>query len=83
MSVELFFRRKGSQESFRVGPLGRDIDGFAARLAAEGYAHTTATFKLWLLRSLSRWLDDGRWPKPSLQTCARCDTSPMTNSSPF
>ncbi len=58
MSVELFFRRKGSQESFRVGPLGRDIDRFATRLAAEGYAHRTATFKLLLLRSLSRWLDD-------------------------
>ena len=58
MSVELFFPRKGSQESFRGGPLGRDIDGFAAWLAAEGYAHRTAEYKLWLVRSLSLWLKD-------------------------
>ena len=58
MSVELFFPTKGSQESFRVGPLGRDIDGFAAWLAAKGYAHRTAEYKLWLVRSLSRWLEN-------------------------
>ena len=58
MSVELFFPTRRGQDSFRVGPLARDIDGFAAWLAAEGYAHRTAEYKLWLVRSLSRWLED-------------------------
>ena len=58
MSVDLFFPIEGSQESFRVDPLGRDIDGFAAWLAAQGYAHRTAEYKLWLVRSLSRWLEN-------------------------
>ena len=58
MSIDLFFSTKESQDSFRVGPLGRDIDGFAAWLAAQGYAHRTAEYKLWLVRSLSRWLEN-------------------------
>ena len=46
MSVELFFPTKKSQERLRVGPLARDIDGFAVWVAAEGYAQRTAEQKL-------------------------------------
>ena len=58
MSVELFFPTKKSLEWLRVGPLGHDIDGFAAWLAAEGYAQRTAEQKLCSVSSLSHWLED-------------------------
>ena len=44
----------------RVGPLAGDLDGFAARLAAEGYAHPSARDKLRLFRNLSIWLERER-----------------------
>ena len=40
-----------------IGPLGSDLDGFAAWLAAQGYARITARNKLRLVRNLSRWLE--------------------------
>ena len=58
MSVELFFPTETSQERLRVGPLARDIDGFAGWVAAEGYAQRTAVQKLCSVSSLSRWLED-------------------------
>ena len=46
-----------SQRWLRVGPLARDLDGFAADLAAQGYARKTAKDKLGLVRRLSLWLE--------------------------
>lgn len=40
-----------------VGPLTSHIDGFATRLAREGYARSTVQGKLQLLVHLSRWLE--------------------------
>lgn len=58
MSVELFFPTKRNQERLRGGPLSRDIDGFAAWVAAHGYAQRTAKEKLCSVSSFSRWLED-------------------------
>ncbi len=57
MSTEFFFSNPTSQRRFRVGPLTCGIDGFAAQLAAEGYAHSSAKDKLRLIRDLSSWLE--------------------------
>ena len=57
MSTELFFPDPTSQQRLRVGPLTCDIDGFAAQLAVEGYAHSSAKDKLCLISDLSRWLE--------------------------
>ena len=57
MSTKLFLPNPTSQQRFRVGPLTCDIDGFAAQLAAEGYAHSSAKDKLRLIRELSSWLE--------------------------
>ena len=60
MSTELFFPGPRSQRWLRVGPLSRDLDGFAAWLAAEGYAHPSARDKLRMFRNLSVWLERKR-----------------------
>ena len=57
MSTELFFPTSRSRRRLRTGPLAHDIDGFAAWLAAEGYAYKTARMKLWLTRNVSCWLE--------------------------
>ena len=57
MSIELFFPGPRSPRWLRVGPLARDLDGFAADLAAQGYASQTAEIKLRLVRHLSLWLE--------------------------
>ena len=57
MSIELFFPGPRSQRWLRVGSLARDLDGFAAGLAAQGYARQTAGNKLRLVRHLSLWLE--------------------------
>ncbi len=57
MSIELFFPGSRSQRGLRVGPLAGELDGFAAWLATQGYAHKTASDKLWLARHLSVWLE--------------------------
>ena len=58
MSIELFFPGPRSPRWLRVGPLARDLDGFAADLAAQGYASQTAVIKLRLVRHLSLWLEN-------------------------
>ena len=57
MSLELFSLAPRSQRWLRVGPLARDLDGFAADLAAQSYARETALGKLGLVRHLSLWLE--------------------------
>ena len=57
MSLELFSLAPRSQRWLRVGPLAADLDGFAADLAAHGYARKTAMEKLGLVRHLSLWLE--------------------------
>ncbi len=57
MSLELFSLGPRSQRWLRVGPLARDLDGFATDLAAQGYARQTAGNKLRLVRHLSLWLE--------------------------
>lgn len=44
-------------EHLRVGPLGSYIDGFATRLAREGYTPSTVQEKLHYVVHLSRWLE--------------------------
>ena len=56
MSTELFFPGSRSQRWLRAGPLAPDLDGFAAQLAADGYANRPALDKLRLVRNLSVWL---------------------------
>ena len=57
MSLELFSLAPRSQRWLRVGPLARDLDGFATDLAGQGYARQTAGNKLRLVRHLSLWLE--------------------------
>ena len=56
MSMELFFPNPECRRRARDGPLGDDIDAFAAWLAAEGYAPFTAQQKLHFAADVSRWL---------------------------
>ena len=56
MSTQFFLPNPISQQRLRVGPLAADLDGFATRLKAEGYARKSAMSKLWLVGHLSRWL---------------------------
>ena len=60
MSIELFFPGSRSQRWQQVGPLVRDLDGFAVWLAAQGYARKSARTKLRLVRHLSLWLESER-----------------------
>ena len=60
MSIELFFPGTRSQRWQQVGPLVRDLDGFAVWLAAQGYARRSARTKLRLVRHLSLWLESER-----------------------
>ena len=57
MSTQFFLPNPISQQRLRAGPLAADIDGFATRLKAEGYARKSAKSKLWLVGHLSRWLE--------------------------
>ena len=56
MSTEFYFPGRTSQRWLRVGPLAGDLDRFAARLKAQGYARPSAVSKLRLVSNLSRWL---------------------------
>ena len=56
MSTQFFLPNPISQQRLRVGPLAADLDGFATRLKAEGYARKSAMIKLRLVGHLSRWL---------------------------
>ena len=56
MSIGLYFPTSESQQRLRAGPLAREIDGFAAWLAVEGYACCSAGEKLGFVGNLSRWL---------------------------
>ncbi|MEE8133541.1 MAG: site-specific integrase [Gemmatimonadales bacterium] len=58
MSTELFFPDPTIRQRLRVGPLAADINGFAAQLASQGYAHATAKDKLRLVSHVSRSLAD-------------------------
>ncbi len=58
MSTELFFPDPTLRRRLRVGPLACEVDGFAARLAAQGFAHATGKEKLRFIRDVSRWLED-------------------------
>ena len=60
MSIKLFFPGSRSQRWLRAGPLAPYLDGFAARLAAKGYANRSALDKLRLIRNLSVWLEGER-----------------------
>ena len=57
MSAEFYFPSRTSQRWLRVGPLAGDLDRFATRLKAQGYAHPSAVSKLRLVSNLSRWLE--------------------------
>ena len=57
MSTEFYFPSRASQRWLRVGPLAADLDRFAARLKAQGYARPSAVSKLRLVSNLSRWLE--------------------------
>ena len=60
MSTNLFLPGSRSQRWLRAGPLAPDLDGFAAQLAADGYANASALGKLRLIRNLSVWLEGER-----------------------
>ena len=57
MSTEFYFPSRTSQRWLRVGPLADDLERFATRLKAQGYARPTAVSKLRLVRNLSCWLE--------------------------
>ena len=57
MSTQFFLSSPTSQQWLRVGPLAGDLDGFATRLKAQGYARSSAVSKLRLVSNLSRWLE--------------------------
>ena len=56
MSIEFYFPSRTSRRWLRVGPLAGDLDRFAIRLKAQGYARPSAVSKLRLVSNLSRWL---------------------------
>ena len=56
MSIQFFFPNPDKWQRLRAGPLAGEIDGFAAWLADEGYARSTARRKLWVTADLSLWL---------------------------
>lgn len=56
MSIRFFFPNPEQCQRLRAGPLASAIDGFAAWLADEGYARSTARRKLWVAADLSLWL---------------------------
>ena len=57
MSTEFYFPSRTSRQGLRVGPLAGDLDRFATRLEAQGYAHPSAVSKLRLMSNLGRWLE--------------------------
>ena len=57
MTMQLFFSNPESFQRLRAGPLADDLDGFAAWMAAEGFAPSTSREKLRLASDLSLWLD--------------------------
>ena len=57
MSTEFYFPNRTSQRWLRVGPLAGDLDRFATRLEAQGYARPSAVSKLRLVSNLSRWIE--------------------------
>ena len=57
MSTEFYFPSRTSRRWLHVGPLAGDLEGFAARLKAQGYARPSAVSKLRLVSNLSRWLE--------------------------
>ena len=57
MSSHVFSISPTSQLRVRAGPLGSALDGFADRLATEGYARFTIGLKLATTRDLGGWLE--------------------------
>ena len=57
MSTAFYFPSGASQRWLRVGPLAGELDRFATRLKAQGYARPTAVSKLRFVSNLSRWLE--------------------------
>ena len=64
--MEKFFPDPCSQQRLFSGPLASYLDGFAAVLAAGGYAKTTLKDKLRLIAHLSRWLQRQGLPLTTL-----------------
>jgi site-specific recombinase XerD len=64
--IEKFFPDPRSQQRLFCGPLASHFDGFAALLAAEGYARATLKDKLRLVAHLSRWLQQQSLPLTAL-----------------
>jgi site-specific recombinase XerD len=64
--IENIFPDPRSQQRLFSGPLASYLDGFAALLAAEGYAKTTLKDKLRLIAHLSRWLQRQGLPLTTL-----------------
>ena len=61
MTIEQYFPSPVSQRWLCVGPLACEVDGYAARLASEGYADSSIRDRLRLFRRLSVWLErEGR-----------------------
>ena len=57
MSTAFYFPSRASQRWLHVGPLAGELDRFATRLEAQGYARPTAVSKLRSVSNLSRWLE--------------------------
>ena len=66
MSSHVFSIPPASQLRVRAGPLAAALDGFADRLATEGYARFTIGLKLATARDLGGWLEREGLPAESL-----------------
>ena len=55
MSTEFYFPSRTSRRWLRVGPLAGDLDRFAIRLKAQGYARPSEVSKFRLVSNLSHW----------------------------
>jgi len=64
--IERLFPEPHAQECPCDGPLGPYVDGFAARLAIQGYTEATTKFKRRLIAHLSRWLERRDLPLATL-----------------
>ncbi len=64
--IERLFPDPLAQQQLYGGPLASYIDGFAAQLAIQGYAESTAKEKLRCIAHLSRWLERHGLPLAAL-----------------
>jgi site-specific recombinase XerD len=64
--IERLFLDPHAQEYPSDGPLGPYVDGFAARLATQGYTEATTKDKRRLIADLSRWLERHDLPLATL-----------------